>query len=230
MRPSSSRPRSESSSWSRCSAIVRPTYRCPNSSAFRYWKCIVPCWVSAELLREHGVHRPPDDRALDLRAGVDPDDRGRVVDRVEVVLPRLALERLLAELRPDRSPAGRPSSTPGPLRPRCAGAAERSRPPRPRPRAAQRASQRRTNATSSRRDEARGADVEHDRLVRRRPTRAQNSSRERLGCHSNQWSYDQAPRTRTRSRGMSCSSRPRRPGSRSRRARPRGSRGRAPCS
>ena len=48
------------------------------------------------------MHRPPDDRALDLRAGVDPDDRGGVVDRVEVVPPRGGLERLLAVLRPDR--------------------------------------------------------------------------------------------------------------------------------
>src|SRR5581483_11100140 len=56
----------------------------------------------AELVREDGVHRPPDDGALDLGARVDPDDGGGVVDRVEVVVPRLALQRLLAEPRPDR--------------------------------------------------------------------------------------------------------------------------------
>ena len=38
------------------------------------------------------------------------------------------------------------------------------------------------------------------------PTSAQNSSRERLGAHSNQWSNGCAPVTTTRSRGTPCSS------------------------
>jgi hypothetical protein len=39
----------------------------------------------------------------------------------------------------------------------------------------------------------------------RSPTSRQSSSRLRLGCQSNQWSHDQAPTTRTRSRGIHCS-------------------------
>src|SRR5207245_533918 len=55
----------------------------------------------AKLVGEQRVDGPSDDGALDLRARVDSDDRGRVVDRVEVVLPRLLVQRLLAASRPD---------------------------------------------------------------------------------------------------------------------------------
>ena len=96
-----SRPRTDSSSWARCSAIVRPDVEMAEVVGAQVLEVERPLLGLAELVVEDRVHRPADDRALDLRARVDPDHRGGVVDRVEVVLPRRGLERLLAELRPD---------------------------------------------------------------------------------------------------------------------------------
>jgi hypothetical protein len=55
----------------------------------------------AELLGQDRVHGPVDDRGFYLGTRVDPDDRGRVVDRVEVVAAGLLVQRLFAEVRPD---------------------------------------------------------------------------------------------------------------------------------
>ncbi len=65
-----------------------PTWRWPNSLVVEVVEVERPLLRLAELVGEDRVHRPADDRALDLRARVDPDDGGRVVDRVEVVPPR----------------------------------------------------------------------------------------------------------------------------------------------
>ena len=74
----------------RAPRACRPTCRWPNSVVGEVAEVERPGLGVAELVGEDRVHRPADDRRLDLRARVDPDDRGAVVDRVEVVLPRLA--------------------------------------------------------------------------------------------------------------------------------------------
>ena len=59
---------------------------------------------AAKLVRQDRVDRPVDDRRLDLGARVDPDHGGGVKDRVEVVVARLLVERLLPAPRPDADP------------------------------------------------------------------------------------------------------------------------------
>ena len=121
-----------------------------------------------ELVGEDRVHGPADDRALDLRGRVDPDDRVRVVERVEVVVARRLVVRRLAEPRPDlralaqvdvRPLRGvqrvRPDEEPG-LREHAAACAQPLDPAA-------------DEVDLVPGDEARRADVEHDRPVGAQP-------------------------------------------------------------
>src|SRR5688572_7931758 len=55
--------------------------------------------VIVKLRRKNGQHRPTDDARLDERAGVQADDRGAVVQRVEVVGAALPVDRIAAPHR-----------------------------------------------------------------------------------------------------------------------------------
>ena len=78
--------RGESSASCRaCSDRLAPTRRNPPFSASRY-----PVQRAAlrvlELVGEHGVNGPPDDRCFDHRRRVDTHHRFTVIERVEVIL------------------------------------------------------------------------------------------------------------------------------------------------
>ena len=186
---------------------------------------------AAKLVRQDRVDRPVDDRRLDLGAGVDPDHGGGVKDRVEVVVARLHVERLLPAPRPDADATARRASTPL----HCRGVA-RVRPDQEpgvgehAARARTAAIHRRTNGTSFGATNWRRADVEHDRL-----RRVEADLRRRTPRASCPASGRTSGRTRAR-RSAGCARRAgagaRRPpasGARSRRAPGPGRRGRGPC-
>ena len=56
-------------------------------------KVTVPSWLSLELRQQDRVHRPADDGGFDHGAGVQADDRVRVVQRIEVVGLRAGVRR-----------------------------------------------------------------------------------------------------------------------------------------
>ena len=143
------------------------------------------------------------------RRRVDAHDRGAVIDRIEVVGLARGVDRHGARPRgrshssSDRCASNRATA------PRSAGCGRTS------------TATRRSAADDEvaelldplanerglvRRDELRRAEVKQVRLSRVRPTRAQNASRDVLGCQANQWSNGCAPVTTTRSGGTPCSS------------------------
>src|SRR5581483_8493418 len=109
---------------------------------------------------------PARDRRLDLRGRVDPDDRRRVVERVEVVRARRIVVRRLAEPRPDgdlRAPDPRVEPALGGVRVGADQIAGLGKDPTARPQPLEPAPD---ELDLVRRDELRRAEVEHDRLRR----------------------------------------------------------------
>jgi hypothetical protein len=119
-----------------------------------------------ELVGEQRVDGPADNGSLDLRGGVDPDHRGRVVERVEVVSAARLVGRILAQPRPDGSlwavePRLGPRECEQRMRPdEDSGLGERAAT------GAQPSDPATNEGRLVGRDEAGGADVEHDRPVR----------------------------------------------------------------
>ena len=79
-----------------CSSSERETLRKPFADVEQVVEVERPFLVVAELRRQHREHRPIDDRRLDERAGVEADDRGRVIHRVEVVGAAVLVDRVRA--------------------------------------------------------------------------------------------------------------------------------------